>query len=617
MVDNPQEQPKVSPAAEKGWDIFWNRVNRVLGSANIFRYRTLKGQAAPIKSFLPISMNENLIDLLTKIETAWNTMDTFLWDDPKKIFAIYEKLGHYDDASIVELEAEKLRTGSGFSYDPNTGYSDLRSTVIKWTDENKEELFIFGISQMADILEKWKNLEETLDQRAIAAVMDAGNRRFATNLRSGVAKLLTEIQETEEKSLGELLEKRGLHTSLATLRDEFLLETQSYKRYIRFQHTYKVIKPFFWDAANNRSVYIDPRKNTALYGTRIVNHQPLPNHGIYRYKAFEPWPWEENTGWEIEEFDIRLRNRTRRVRGRIMTGLDENGYPLEIDEEGVVLLDKWWFEIGENPWQRQVITSKPGGAEIIRRIDYIRRNGIRVVDKRFTTDHAYLDLLDMAVYIYNEVDSVRDDLRDGRFHKYSKTATDYIIHAEGGLNTDPNKFKVTREILDTPIGLSFNQFNTAGDYGYIKARPDSFDRNIPSEEIAVKRNYRIKEYNTTTNTFALGPERERQPTNISPAFDRRALNRAAPFIHWGRMYYYEDTEGINKWSENPYPHISTRGIAKYIMYWVAVRTQNIEEAKEAAESEKGYDIGVRRPLVGGKFIKNPFKDVVSIGGGGH
>ena len=53
------------------------------------------------------------------------------------------------------------------------------------------------------------------------------------------------------------------------------------------------------------------------------------------------------------------------------------------------------------------------------------------------------------------------------------------------------------------------------------------------------------------------------------------------------------------------------------MYWVAVRTQNIEEAKEAAESEKGYDIGVRRPLVGGKFIKNPFKDVVSIGGGGH
>ena len=109
----------------------------------------------------------------------------------------------------------------------------------------------------------------------------------------------------------------------------------------------------------------------------------------------------------------------------------------------------------------------------------------------------------------------------------------------------------------------------------------------------------------------MGSERERQPTNLSPAFDRRALNKAAPFIHWGRMYYYEDPEGVNKWSENPYPHISTRGIAKYIMYWIAVRTQNLKEAQDAAESEKGYDIGIRRPLVGGKFIKNPFKEIIS------
>ena len=78
MPDGQQEQPKTSPTVEKGWDIFWNRFNRVLGPANIFRYRTLKGQATPIKSLLPISMNENLIDLLTKIETAWLTMDNFL-----------------------------------------------------------------------------------------------------------------------------------------------------------------------------------------------------------------------------------------------------------------------------------------------------------------------------------------------------------------------------------------------------------------------------------------------------------------------------------------------------------------------------------------------------------
>ena len=46
------------------------------------------------------------------------------------------------------------------------------------------------------------------------------------------------------------------------------------------------------------------------------------------------------------------------------------------------------------------------------------------------------------------------------------------------------------------------------------------------------------------------------------------------------------------------------------MYWIAVRTQNLEEAKTAADNADGYDIGIRRPLVGGPFVKNPFKDII-------
>jgi len=47
------------------------------------------------------------------------------------------------------------------------------------------------------------------------------------------------------------------------------------------------------------------------------------------------------------------------------------------------------------------------------------------------------------------------------------------------------------------------------------------------------------------------------------------------------------------------------------MYWIAVRTQNLKEAVEAAESDEGYDIGIRRPLVGGTFTKNMFRQIIS------
>ena len=89
-----------------------------------------------------------------------------------------------------------------------------------------------------------------------------------------------------------------------------------------------------------------------------------------------------------------------------------------------------------------------------------------------------------------------------------------------------------------------------------------------------------------------------------------ARKRIYSFIG-GRMLYYKYSDGVNKWSENPYPHISSRGIAKYIMYWIAVRTQNLKEAVEAAESDEGYDIGIRRPLVGGTFTKNMFRQIIS------
>ena len=638
-----QQQGEVptSPTAEKAWIIFWNFVKRGLGRRRPTREEAIPGQPAPILPYLPLEINTRLITLLTDIEAKWKAMDKFLWDDPKILIKLYEELGFYDDISVVELEYHTVQTGSPFRFDDATQEFHLDPVDITWPDGNKEQLYFFGPANIQHILGLWEEKRKRFEKILVDDRVDANTRGILSNIRNKLLDLINERIKEEDEYVKSLDKKRGLFKSYRTYRGAFLDLIEPYHKYIRFKHTYKVIKTFYWDEANNRPVYFDSLKNRLLYNDRTVSHEPsaaLPTSGgFYKYTSFIPWPWEQFTGIESEEVTGIT---GRRVRARFMTGLDENGYPLEIDNNGVVLLDKWWYEIGHNVWQMGVISQKDGGAEIIKRINHIKQHGIRVVDKKFATDQAYLDLLEMAVYIYVEVDSVRDDLRDGRYHKHSKTTTDYIIHAEGGLEINPNRFTTVREILKEPIRLEFNQFgdqfdNPFGPGGYINAYPDFFNGRdiltgriseglVPKEELEVTRNYRIKEYkrDPVTGAESFGYEqdtqgkpifKERKPTNISPAFDRRALNRAAPLIHWGRMYYYEDIEGINKWSENPYPHISTRGVAKYMMYWLATKAFNFSQATDAADQIGQWDIGIRRPLVGGPFVKNPFTDIISIG----
>jgi hypothetical protein len=502
---------------------------------------------------------------------------------------------------------------------------------VEWDPDNIEELYAFGTTKIEGVLNNWNNFDSAMQSKAINLGIDPDNRQYATNLRQYMANYLTKIRDIESEMAGLLDSLIGKHNKLDGIRKIFFQQYDKYCNFIRFKHTYKIIKLFYFDEEHQRPVFFDPRKNYILYGERIINHKPssgtMTIDGFtYKVKRFEPWPWEQHTGLNEEDFgghkfDTVSRREVRNTE-MIMTGLDENGYPLEIDDNGVVLLDKWWYEIGENMWQRYIIAQKPGGREILNRIERIRSEGVRVVDKRFTTEQAYLDLLEMAAYMYNEVDTVRDDLRDGRYHKYSKTATDYIIHAERRFRGDPNKtfidvnkFTVPWEILKEPITLEFNPFDSRDNFGYIKARPHYFNSRsrVPAEELAVTRKYQIREFDPATNTLELGPERERPPSSINPAFDRRALNRKGDYIHWGRMYYYEDYEGVNRWSENPYPHITTRGVAKYMMYWIAVRTQNLNEAIEAADKVGAWDIGIRRPLVGGPYITNPFMSMFSQG----
>src|SRR3989344_1226505 len=134
----------------------------------------------------------------------------------------------------------------------------------------------------------------------------------------------------------------------------------------------------------------------------------------------------------------------------VAIGLDEYGRPPEISpEKGEVLIDRWWIELSQNTWQLERIASKKGGAEMLKThlglsVNFSEPEGKRVSgtsqreqrvikDKRF---YGYLDLLEASCLIFSYWDAVRDDLRDGRYHPWSKSIADYLIEGEGGFDEE-------------------------------------------------------------------------------------------------------------------------------------------------------------------------------------
>lgn len=291
-------------------------------------------------------------------------------------------------------------------------------------------------------------------------------------------------------------------------------------------------------------------------------------------------------------------------------GLDENNWPLEVYEEPpnsgkwYVLTDKWWKELSQNTWHMKTIGKKPGGGEmivnkiqrgvneIIRRV----RRGIRHVDPKFVGD---LDPLDKISFISNEWDAYRDDFRDGRFHKHSKTSMDYIIAGTKGITPlQPITFDVT---LDKDTIINFEPIYDEN--GNVSSKLPNNIR-IPDDERQVTRTYEMEIELGQIRGGVKGKDnilpKNRKPTPFDPAFDRSVLNIG--YLHWGRMLYYETIEGINRWSENPFPHITTRGIAKYLIDLAIRRTFSFEEAAQSLEGHE-WDYGIRH--YGPPFITKP------------
>ncbi|MBI2655848.1 hypothetical protein HYX06_05510 [Candidatus Woesearchaeota archaeon] len=240
-------------------------------------------------------------------------------------------------------------------------------------------------------------------------------------------------------------------------------------------------------------------------------------------------------------------------------GLDKYGYPLEVDEDGYVMMDKW-DEKG-NPTKSSTWRQLPGGAE--------------------SQFKVWVDTLEMANYITNMHDTYRDDLRDGRFHTGTSTIMDYV---EANNASIWNLWHMENE-----NDIAYRKDPVTGRVTGQKYVPVDLLREIPGAGL------KKSDIGTYPYLYKVGP------TDKNPAFDLGWVKRKETSVDWkhvGRRYYYEVPDHSFAISgQNQEPHISSRGISMYIIEKLMreIRPWNevMEELDTIGAEQGGLDYGVR------------------------
>ncbi len=493
---------------------------------------------------------------------------------------------------------------------PNIEINEVNLTFL---DGTPEKIIGIGSSRLVEISEKFDTVGKRIDHFSSTHKIGADVRTELGALFRTIKEGLTEINTFEDKHAKKL---KKIYATLVSLNSYAQGELENFrpeKGLIRFSHTYKIIKPY-------RVIAKDEDGNI------------IPQDRIEEYKEHHP---DKNITFETKYFKDEYREFTtinfRKWDDEIEIGLDENGWPLEVqkvsnmrdltpvqvDESGIwiVLTDRWWHELSQNDWHKETILNKPGGLEIWKNkvASGVSRHGIRTVPNEYIGD---VDPLDKINFISNETDAFRDDYRDGRWHPHSKSIMDYLIASTNGIMpTRPVNLNLDTTSPDTRIRFKpiyytrsrtkwqkkvKGEVNPGGGLGRIT------EDMIPEDERKVTRRYELEvevRADGITEDRVIGKDengndivkhflenRVRSPSHLNPAFDRAALNHT--FIHWGRMLYYETVDGVNKWSENPFPHITTRGIAKYLIDLTLRKTFSFNEARRILKGHQ-WDYGVR------------------------
>ena len=250
-------------------------------------------------------------------------------------------------------------------------------------------------------------------------------------------------------------------------------------------------------------------------------------------------------------------------------GLDENGYSLEVGD-------------GETKFEGKVI---PKNAVLI---DVFEGRTPRFVPKDAEKFIVNCDLPDIAMWIYVHYDSYRDDLRDARYHEKAITIMDRIMTE---LKIPDIKhlqtIKNIKEGEQTKITLDLNN---------VPSRPQSVEMSL---------------YSTHLNPALDHPER----------FKKVGIDYGKT-KHWGKKYYYDIPDMMFR-EQSPYPTITTRGAALYILHRVIEKAKYwdgkgdpskagvVDLMQAIGEITDGFDIG---PNIGPGFsrwgtqlTRNPFK----------
>lgn len=567
-------------------------------------------------------LNSLLINALRTLEQQkWIPLQKLIWGE---IVPLYRNMSFLTDSSraqkdsMIQREVEIFTKGSNLVGIPDEerlgpGTKDkinyikfqLGQERVFYDDPDsgliEESLSVIGHEKVEGVEKAWNSLFNEWKRRARQSKNFKDIVGTVTELNNEIKESLSKIREREKQfdtdyvsvAVESARQLEGLRERLEDLRPQN----------VRFKHTYKVIAP----SAKNR--FYDPKSSNP------VARQPMIT---------------------LEEFMYLARKKFRRP-DEVQAGYDENGYPLEVfqdtDGKWKVLEDRWWEEIASNEWQTKLITEEgefeyPAGSGIVYQGKGAKggkeiwkakvENGIlgrgpRKVPEEFVVD---LDLLETAVYIFNELDAVRDDLRDGRWHFHSKTWLDYFLAAEGMSSIlypgDPGERELTAEEMKKCGPMPFKprdkiipknnvaaSFNPMDSKMYKECTPDSFLNE--GEEAEVTRKYQMK---INMGQYSYGIDSGiRKPTDLNPAYDRRALNSKVFDFHWGRLHYYGLKEEINQWAECPFPKISSRGLPKYVAHRLLMELY-YSDAIRFGINKKGWDIGLRRPIIGGEFHKD-------------
>lgn len=563
-------------AGKHGVKILYDRLRR-----DTFRGKTLNLVAELIKR----------VGILRTIEQKYGeigypTGNSYI----EQILDKYVNLGAHYDEDIVQAEIDAFTNGTGTQTEHlkiDLPYGETKTfdfeipkiLELRYPDPEPEgtyhQLRCLGHKNVETISEEYGDLIEEI--RAWAkeqieknkdyskhdtAVINQNIDTFFNKIKEAISSIFEEIKRMQSAEATKLEKLVPIITALGTLRKaiedirpgavSFAEAGEEFAgRTVRYYHSFEIIRTQIYDIKES-----DPSK---------------------RIKELKEHP-------DIKGKEDKF---IRKEWGEYKLGYDAYGHPLEVDEEGYVLLDKW-FDLAIKKMKDIGIVDKYilVGAEGVK-AEKLGKDNWRKFPLEFKR---LVDALDVVNYLHNEWDEYRDDSRDGRYHRFTLNSIDYTMAN--------NPVLLKKERWRRALGLrTTGEWYIVGEDKIAGMEDDAKAANYKKPELS----YRSYRYKIPTGIPAenekYGPyfetaTRLRYTTDLSPGFDKRAYGKRWEYI--GRKFYWISAEHADRW-ENKDPLLTTRGLSMYIVNRIKNQLKEIESMESLFDKigHENFDYGPR------------------------